>query len=274
MSAASWDQYSHQRPTGHLVCQSSGVRVHWGVVLSMPAEYVSKLASNLDMYIMRVFFFYCPLHFFFILLFALNVSVCMQMSIMRGTEVDSFPTAVLCIGWECLKGLLESPWETHGMRGRRNCGWQSWGHPEDEVRTDLCCILKDHQHTRHPGDHLCLFIPWIQLPRTKWNSLSQCSTSSMFLKIGPLGSSLTLVVCVTLLLCMWKTQKNTLVSTGKPKDFFAGGCKQATECALHRSTIEIWKFLIGRMSSTVYRWTKCSILSWLKMKLVCLFSFE
>lgn len=52
--------------------------------------------------------------------------------------------AVLCTGWECLKGLRESPWEARGMRGRPNCGWQCWRHLEDEVQADLCCILKDH----------------------------------------------------------------------------------------------------------------------------------
>lgn len=59
--------------------------------------------------------------------------------------------AVLCTGWECLKGLRESPWETPGMRGSPNCGWRSWGHPEDEVQADLCRILKDHQHTVRPA---------------------------------------------------------------------------------------------------------------------------
>lgn len=34
------------------------------------------------------------------------------------------------------------------------------------MQTDLGCILKDHQRTLHPGDHLCLFIPRIQLPHT------------------------------------------------------------------------------------------------------------
>lgn len=170
MSAASRDQYSHQR--------TPDVPVEWrSASLSRCSIYGSwclQTSCIQSRYIIMYICFFClcfSIHpcTLLILQFALNVQVCMQMS--WGIERHSFSTECLVSMQpqscrEGFKGLLESPWETHGMRGSPNCGWQTWGHPEDEVQTDLRCILTDHQHALHPGHHLCLLIPCILLPHT------------------------------------------------------------------------------------------------------------
>lgn len=166
--------------------------------------------------------------------------------------------AVSSTGCECLKGLLESPWETHRMRGSPNCGWQSWGQPADEVQTDLRCIFKDHQSTLHPGDHLysaCLspeFSCHMQIDfsfpvfSVKYNSGN-----------GPFGFVLNSVGMSSCPSSRVKDTEKPLPFQRKP-NFIAGSYKQTAECAVYCQSIELWRFLIGRICFTVCRWTKCS----------------